>query len=90
MISIAEGVTLAATTAFTASEASRFAGKSASRVTAASGCGRRRSVARVTIPRVPSEPTSIRVRSYPTTPFAVATPVRRSSPVPSTASRPRT
>ena len=36
-----------------------------------SGNGRSRSVMRVIIPRVPSEPTNNRVKSYPTTPLAV-------------------
>ena len=87
IISIADGVTRAATIALTASADWRFPGNSARSVVTDSGSGTSLSVARVMIPSVPSEPTSIRVRSYPATPFIVTTPVRTSSPVPRTASR---
>ena len=41
-------------------------------------------------PRVPSEPTISRVRSYPATPLTVRRPVRSTSPEASTTSSPST
>ncbi len=74
----------------TALEPSRVLRKKARIVATASGWGMSFKTAFVTIPSVPSDPTSILVRSYPTTPFTVDTPVRTSSPVPRTASSPNT
>ena len=62
----------------------------AAAVNAASGAGRSASVASVTTPSVPSDPTINRVRSYPATPFADRRPVRTTSPDASTTSSPRT
>ena len=45
-------------------------------------------VASVNIPKIPSEPVKILVKSKPTTPFEVLTPVLYRSPVPETNSKP--
>ena len=65
IISIAAGRIPAAMIPDTAAPASSVDGKVAKKVRVTSGLRRRRSVASVTIPRVPSAPTSAASRSYP-------------------------
>lgn len=74
----------------TASPAAPVEPKTATRVSDAAGAGRSATVTSVITPRVPSEPTKSRVRSYPATPLAVRRPVRSTSPEASTTSSPST
>ena len=77
--------------AVTASPALARVGKTARNVTVSPvGRGTSRTVAPVTTPSVPSDPTNNRVRSYPTTSFRVRPPVRTTSPEANTTSSPAT
>ena len=83
-------VTPEAVIAATARPAASRVGKNDTIVAVPSGTGRSRSVAFVTIPSVPSEPTRSPVRSNPATPLTVSCPVSRTVPSARTTSRRRT
>ncbi len=85
------GPTPSRVTAATASPAARREGKVPTTVTGSTrGRGRSRTVALVTIPSAPSEPTNRPVRSSPATPLTVRRPVMMTLPSASTTSRPST
>ncbi len=89
MNSRAQGVAGCAMMAATAPAAAFMSGYTARSVRRAGWMGVSFRVASVMTASVPSEPISSRVRSYPTTPLVVETPVRISSPPAVTARRPR-
>ena len=74
----------------TARPASTTSAKVATMVEVGGGSGRRRRVASVMTPRVPSDPTKRRFRSYPATSFTVRPPKRTTRPSARTTSSPRT
>src|SRR5690606_8680056 len=84
------GVQPAALIAATAAPAAAVVSNTATRVRELAAAGRSASVISVITPRVPSEPTNSRVRSYPATPLAVRRPVRSTEPSANTTSSPST
>jgi hypothetical protein len=79
-----------ATTEVTARPASTTSANVATTVATGGGSGRRRSVASVITPSVPSDPTNSRLRSYPATSLIVRPPRRSARPSARTTSRPST
>lgn len=73
-----------------ASQAADAEANSAARTSCWGGAGFSARTAFTTMPRLPSEPTNSRVRSYPATPLAVRRPVVSSRPSARTTSRPST
>ncbi|KIX76488.1 hypothetical protein SF12_18555 [Streptomyces sp. MBRL 601] len=90
MSSSRDGVCPSAMIRQTASPAAAAEGNSAASASCLGGRGLRARTALTTTPRLPSEPTKSRVRSYPATPLAVRRPVVRRRPSARTTSRPRT
>ena len=77
-------------TSLMAFPASSRVSKAAEQAAAFSGFGLILRIISVTTPRVPSEPTNNRVKSYPDTHFIQLEPVRRISPSGRTTSSPST